>query len=48
MGEGRFLDYGVGDGWESLCGFLGVEVPEGVEYPRADDWVSCKEANAGE
>jgi len=47
MGESRFLEYSIGEGWERLCAFLGVEVPVGVEYPRADDWASYKEANAG-
>lgn len=32
---GRLLVYGVGDGWEPLCSFLGVPVPE-TPYPRTN------------
>lgn len=36
-GEGhRLLKYQPGSGWEPLCGFLGVEVPEG-EFPRVNE-----------
>jgi hypothetical protein len=38
----RFLEYAVGSGWAPLCEFLGVAVPEGREFPRADDWVEYK------
>lgn len=38
----KFLEFGVGQGWEKLCEFLGVEVPEGVKWPRSDDWVDYK------
>ena len=31
----RLLVYGVGDGWEPLCSFLGVPVPE-TPYPRTN------------
>ncbi|KAJ3579464.1 hypothetical protein NPX13_g1092 [Xylaria arbuscula] len=31
------LEYKIGDGWEPLCKFLGVPVPEGVEFPRSND-----------
>ncbi|CAL8584280.1 hypothetical protein XPA_009884 [Xanthoria parietina] len=32
----RLLEYELGSGWESLCGFLGKEVPKG-EFPRVND-----------
>lgn len=31
----RLLVYGVGDGWEPLCRFLGVPVPD-IPYPRGN------------
>ena len=31
------LEYHIGDGWEPLCSFLGVPVPD-IEYTRSDDW----------
>ena len=31
------LEYKVGEGWEPLCKFLGVDVPD-VAYPWSDDW----------
>lgn len=35
--EGReLLDYELGSGWGPLCDFLGVEVPEGVEFPSGN------------
>ncbi|GKT40614.1 uncharacterized protein ColSpa_00795 [Colletotrichum spaethianum] len=40
-GGRRFLEYHPGDGWEPLCEFLGVVVPE-VPFPRSDDWVGYK------
>ncbi|MER5648726.1 sulfotransferase family protein [Streptosporangium sp. NPDC002524] len=33
---GRLLRFEVGQGWEPLCGFLGVAVPEGP-FPRVND-----------
>lgn len=36
VGRGNVLVHGVGDGWEPLCEFLEVEVPQ-EEYPRAND-----------
>ncbi|GAP85292.2 putative efflux pump antibiotic resistance protein [Rosellinia necatrix] len=33
----RRLEYRVGDGWEPLCDFLGVDVPHGVPFPRGND-----------
>ena len=33
----RRLDYRMGEGWEPLCKFLGVDVPVGVEFPREND-----------
>jgi hypothetical protein len=32
----RLLEYEVGEGWERLCDFLGVPVPE-QEFPRLND-----------
>lgn len=37
----RFLEYEVGSGWASLCGFLGVPVP-GEPFPHSDDWLGYK------
>ncbi|KAI0203529.1 hypothetical protein F4808DRAFT_416958 [Astrocystis sublimbata] len=31
------LEYKIGDGWEPLCDFLDVDVPEGVPFPRSND-----------
>ncbi|KAK4553059.1 hypothetical protein LTR86_009786 [Recurvomyces mirabilis] len=40
--QGRdVLWFEVGEGWERLCEFLGVEVPE-VPWPNADDWKKYK------
>ncbi|KAH9900612.1 hypothetical protein F4778DRAFT_739678 [Xylariomycetidae sp. FL2044] len=44
----RFLEFRPGDGWEVLCGFLGVPVPRDGEgnakvWPRSDDWKEYKE-----
>ena len=36
MESGRRLEYKLGDGWESLCEFLGKELPD-VEFPRSND-----------
>src|SRR5215210_7088160 len=33
----RLLVYEVKDGWEPLCEFLNVEVPEGEPFPRLND-----------
>ncbi|MCJ1356770.1 MAG: hypothetical protein MMC33_006766 [Icmadophila ericetorum] len=38
------LEYKMGDGWEPLCAFLGVEVPKDVGFPREND----KEAHGEE
>jgi hypothetical protein len=32
----RMLIYDVGSGWEPICDFLGVPVPD-APYPRAND-----------
>lgn len=32
----RLLEGHEALGWERLCGFLGVEAPEGVEYPQGN------------
>lgn len=34
--EGRRLEYRMGDGWEPLCAFLGVPVPD-VPFPGANE-----------
>jgi hypothetical protein len=33
----RLLVYDVKEGWEPLCEFLGVEVPEGKPFPHLND-----------
>lgn len=33
----RLLVFDVREGWEPLCRFLGVPVPEGKEFPRLND-----------
>lgn len=35
----ELLGYRVGEGWERLCAFLRVDVPEEIKFPRVDDWV---------
>ncbi|KAB5566704.1 P-loop containing nucleoside triphosphate hydrolase protein [Coniochaeta sp. 2T2.1] len=41
--KGRdFLELQAKDGWVPLCEFLGVPVPEGVPFPRSDDWLEYK------
>jgi hypothetical protein len=41
--EGRhFLEFQVKEGWGPVCEFLGVPVPEGIPFPRSDDWVEYK------
>lgn len=37
----KFLEYKVGSGWEPICSFLGLDVPE-APFPRSDDWVGYK------
>jgi hypothetical protein len=37
---GRLLVYEVNQGWEPLCEFLGVPVPDGVPFPRLNDTAS--------
>ena len=32
--EDKLLVFDVRDGWEPLCKFLGVPVPEGQDFPR--------------
>jgi hypothetical protein len=34
---GRLLVYEVSEGWEPLCAFLGVPVPEGKPFPHLND-----------
>jgi hypothetical protein len=38
----RLLVYQVKDGWEPLCAFLGVPVPEKRPFPRVNDRVSMQ------
>ena len=33
----RLLVYEVKEGWEALCSFLGVPIPEGVPFPHLND-----------
>jgi hypothetical protein len=35
--EGRLLVFDVKEGWEPLCRFLGVPVPQGVPFPHLND-----------
>jgi hypothetical protein len=39
---GRLLEYEVGEGWERLCAFLGVPVPD-QEFPRLNDSASFQQ-----
>ncbi len=36
----RLLIFDVKEGWDPLCRFLGVSVPDGVPFPRANDTAS--------
>lgn len=40
----EILEFEVKEGWGPLCGFLGLEKPEGVGegFPRSDDWAEYK------
>jgi Sulfotransferase domain len=38
----RLLEYRVGEGWEPLCAFLGVSVPD-AEFPRLNDAAAFQE-----
>jgi len=38
----RLLVFDVKEGWEPLCRFLGVPVPEGVPFPRLNDAAEFK------
>ena len=42
LGEDRLLVFDVKEGWEPLCRFLGVPVPEGVPFPRLNDAAEFK------
>jgi hypothetical protein len=48
----ELLEYDVSQGWAPLCKFLGKTVPEGVSFPRVDDWkeykARVKEEESGE
>ncbi|KAH8673902.1 P-loop containing nucleoside triphosphate hydrolase protein [Xylariales sp. PMI_506] len=37
----KFLVYNTGSGWEPLCSFLGLSIPDSP-YPRNDDWLEYK------
>lgn len=39
----RLLVYEVGQGWGSLCAFLGVPVPEGKPFPHLNDAVEFRQ-----
>ncbi|KAF7375515.1 Efflux pump antibiotic resistance protein [Mycena sanguinolenta] len=45
LAAGRMLEYRMGDGWEPLCAFLGVDVPD-VPFPRVNDRASHKKDEA--
>ncbi len=38
----RLLVYDVREGWEPLCNFLGVPVPQGKPFPRLNDTASMQ------
>jgi hypothetical protein len=38
----EWLEFDVSQGWAPLCKFLGKSIPEGVAFPRADDWAEYK------
>ncbi|KAK4468845.1 hypothetical protein MN116_008010 [Schistosoma mekongi] len=40
---GRLLIHQFGDGWEPLCKFLNVDIPNGIGYPHANDRKQLKE-----
>lgn len=42
----RLLVYNVKDGWEPLCAFLGVPVPDGQEFPHLNDTASFNQRRA--
>ncbi|KAK2759936.1 hypothetical protein FQN54_002672 [Arachnomyces sp. PD_36] len=44
----RLLEYHVSDGWEPLCSFLGVPVPEGEDVPFVNRKDEFREAVRGE
>ncbi|HZU14267.1 MAG TPA: sulfotransferase [Chloroflexota bacterium] len=39
----RLLVYEVSQGWEPLCAFLGVPVPDGLEFPHLNDTESFQQ-----
>jgi hypothetical protein len=39
----RLLVYDVQQGWEPLCAFLGVPIPDGQEFPRLNDTASFRQ-----
>jgi len=41
----RLLEFELGDGWEKLCPFLEVDIPE-VGYPRVNEATAFKDRNA--
>lgn len=42
ISPGRLLEYRIGEGWQPLCDFLGVPVPE-APFPRLNDTASFTE-----
>jgi sulfotransferase family protein len=38
----KLLVFNVKEGWQPLCNFLGVPVPEGVEFPHVNDHETVK------
>ncbi|KAH8874606.1 Cell wall integrity and stress response component 1 precursor [Schistosoma japonicum] len=39
----RLLIHQFGDGWEPLCKFLNVDIPNGIDYPHANERKHMKE-----
>lgn len=46
MPTAQLLDFRVQEGWEPLCAFLGVPVPD-VPFPRVNDTDTLKKAFRG-
>ena len=41
----NLLEFELGDGWDKLCPFLEVDIPE-VTYPRVNEATAFKDRNA--
>jgi hypothetical protein len=42
IGPNRLLVFDVKEGWEPLCAFLGVPVPDGEAFPHLNDTAEFK------